>query len=130
MKSDSKLDQLCDFTEQEKTVEKFRKFQNEVSPSSTFKVDDNWRMVPMKDLYPQKFRISGLTRQAKCDEGDSKVSARALHVFKLRIESLTSTSISNVLSSRFTKYLFQEKLLRSPNLGLSQAIKTHTTLLV
>ena len=87
MKSDSKLDQLCDFTEQEKTVEKFRKFQNEVSPSSTFKVDDNWRMVPMKYLYPQKFRISGLTRQAKCDEGDSKVSARALHVFKLRIES-------------------------------------------
>eukprot|EP00213_Chloropicon_mariensis_P004624 CAMPEP_0197472616 /NCGR_PEP_ID=MMETSP1309-20131121/3833_1 /TAXON_ID=464262 /ORGANISM="Genus nov. species nov., Strain RCC998" /LENGTH=103 /DNA_ID=CAMNT_0043011265 /DNA_START=130 /DNA_END=438 /DNA_ORIENTATION=- len=72
MKSDSKLDQLCDFTEQEKTVKKFRKFQNEVSPSSTFKVDDNWRMVPMKYLYPQNFRISGLTRQAKCDEGDSK----------------------------------------------------------
>ena len=52
----TKLDQLCDFSRHEREVEKYRKFEGDVSPNSTFAVDDNWRMVQVRDLYPQWHR--------------------------------------------------------------------------
>lgn len=70
----TKLDQLCDFSRHEREVEKYRKFEGDVSPNSTFAVDDNWRMVPLRDLYPQRF--NGIDRSR--DSGQA--SGRRYHV--------------------------------------------------
>mmetsp|Transcript_11397 Transcript_11397/g.29378 ORF Transcript_11397/g.29378 Transcript_11397/m.29378 type:complete len:122 (-) Transcript_11397:72-437(-) len=62
----SKLDTLCDFSKQEGEGERFRKFQSAVSPECTFAVNDAWRMTPVKDIYPQRFRVMGTpTRDAR-----------------------------------------------------------------
>ncbi len=55
----SKLDTLCDFSKQEGEGERFHKFQSTVSPERTFAVNEAWRMTPVKDIYPQKFRVMG-----------------------------------------------------------------------
>lgn len=65
----SKLDKLCDFSEQKKKVERYRKFEREVRPSCTFAVDDNWRMVPVRKLHPKKFAIAG-TSATSTDSSD------------------------------------------------------------
>ena len=69
----SKLDKLCDFSEQEKEVEKYRKFEREARPSCTFAVDDNWRMVPVRKLHPKKFAFAGnsATPTDSCDREDT-----------------------------------------------------------
>ncbi|QDZ19654.1 hypothetical protein HOP50_03g21720 [Chloropicon primus] len=69
----SKLDELCDFSEQDKEAARYRKFESEVSPSSTYAVDDNWRMVPMKDLHPLKFALLG-------ERGTRGAGARSYHI--------------------------------------------------